>query len=84
MEREDEENYIWALHEFKEVIRQGNRTFVIMSEWKRALMSGLFFPTIVDHLCVCILKRIILSVSMSLIFLCLVRIMLYIWEKINL
>ncbi|XP_071689837.1 protein FAR1-RELATED SEQUENCE 5-like [Rutidosis leptorrhynchoides] len=54
LEKEDEENYIWALHVFKKILGQGNYPSIIMSDRELALMNGKknVFPSATNLLCV--------------------------------
>nr|KAJ0222305.1 hypothetical protein LSAT_V11C200082940 [Lactuca sativa] len=86
LESEDEDNYYWALHAYKEITGQGNQSCVIMSYRELMLINGI--NNIFRQQKICrvfdILKimyyqiaRSILDMTMCLIFLCLIGIMLY-------
>nr|KAJ0193412.1 hypothetical protein LSAT_V11C800448590 [Lactuca sativa] len=63
LEKEDEENYSWALRAFKEIIGQGNQPCVIMSDRELALMNGIknIFPTMTNLLCVWHIEKNVLA-----------------------
>ena len=63
LEKEDEENYAWALRAFKEIIGEGNEPCVIMSDRELALMNGInnVFPTTTNLLCVWHIEKNVLA-----------------------
>ncbi|KAJ9549306.1 hypothetical protein OSB04_021849 [Centaurea solstitialis] len=63
LEKEDEENYIWALSTFKEIIGQDNQPCVIVSDRELALMNGIknVFPATINLLCVWHIEKNVLA-----------------------
>nr|XP_043616205.1 protein FAR1-RELATED SEQUENCE 5-like [Erigeron canadensis] len=63
LEKEDEENYVWALSAFKKILGQGNLPSVIMTDRELALMNGIKneFPATTNLLCVWHIEKNVLA-----------------------